>query len=131
MIVRDVALQTNGNIHNAPLEWSTIPASRYDLAPDLWVEKLPSKVFWEIYDHCEPEGKWRGAKPGKQFAQLYTFVREVSNATAMDLNWDRDNRLHTCIALSREVHPTTINYSAVPRVPYADAGTLLDIVPSP
>ncbi len=131
MIVRDVALQTNGNIHNAPLEWSTIPASRYDLAPDLWVEKLPSKVFWEIYDHCEPEGKWRGAKPGKQFAQLYTFVREVSNATAMDLNWDRDNRLHTCIALSRVVHPTTINYSAVARVTYGDDGSLLEIVPGP
>jgi histidyl-tRNA synthetase len=132
MIVRDVALQTNGNIYKAQQEWSTIPQSRFDLAPDLWVEKLPSRLFWEIYDHTEPKGKWRGdAQPVKQFAQLYTFVREVPSAIAMDLNWDRDNRLHTCIALSRVVHPTTVNYGAAARVTYGEDGNLLEIVPGP
>jgi histidyl-tRNA synthetase len=132
MTVKDVVLHTNGRIFDSPQStWDTIPQTRQDLAPDLWVEKLPSKVFWEIYDHCEPKGKWRGAEPVKQFAQLYTWVREVPSSRATELNWDSDRRLQSCVVLSRILHPTTINYSAAARVTYGEDGSLVEIVPGP
>ncbi len=132
MTVRDVLLHTNGRIFDAPQDtWETIPETRQDLAPDLWVERLPSKAFWEIYDHCEPKGKWRGAEPVKQYAQLYTWVREVPASKATELNWDSDQRLQSCVVLSRIVHPTTINYSATARITYGEDGELIEIVPGP
>src|ERR1039458_6178684 len=107
MQVTDIALQTNEQLFQVSSNlWNTVPQGRFQLTDDLWVGKLAVGVAKKVIDSCEPPGLWE-FQPVRQYAQLYAFGRDVGDST--DLNWDPDNRLYTCIALSRIVHPTTIS----------------------
>src|SRR6478672_6384072 len=103
--ITDIALQTNANIFQVdPAVWKTIPNEQFRLSPDLWVGKLPGELATKVIESCEPPGFLK-FHPVRQYAQLYAFGRDVEDNLADDLNWDQDNRLYTCIALSRIIHP--------------------------
>jgi histidyl-tRNA synthetase len=127
MQVTDIALQTNEQLFQVSSNlWNTVPQGRFQLTDDLWVGKLAVGVAKKVIDSCEPPGLWE-FQPVRQYAQLYAFGRDVGDST--DLNWDPDNRLYTCIALSRIVHPTTISLAYAVRLMDRPAG--LEIVPGP
>ena len=109
--VWDVALQTNeGLFDNMPSsdEMSEPPfEGLFTLSDDLWIGKLRDETAKAIIRACEPCGKYV-VRPVDQYGQLYAFVRELPLNTD-NLNWDTEQRLQTCLAISRIVRPTTIS----------------------
>ncbi len=129
--VVDIALQTNGGLFRASSEtWESIPSQQYRLSDDLWVGPLESELAWKVIESCEPPGLWIAARPTRQYAQLYAFGRDVGHTD--EINWDTDNRLYTCISLSRIVHPTSVSLAYAARIVsnthYPDK---IEIVPGP
>src|ERR1700686_2785687 len=80
MKIWDVALQTNQGLF-APgqslVEDWIVNEERVPIAADIWVGRVGSAVATEIMDQCEAIGKWGGFSPTRQYAELYTYVREV------------------------------------------------------
>jgi histidyl-tRNA synthetase len=115
--IADIALQTNENIFQVdPSVWKTIPNERFQLSNDLWVGKLPGDLAAKVIESCEPPGLVE-FQPVRQYAQLYAFGRDVNEIELADnFDWDKNNRLYSCIALSRIVHPTTISLAYAARV---------------
>jgi len=94
MTIQDVVIHTSEGLSNAPmpLRQSSPPITcRFELANDLWVEKLNQKVAEKVLDSCEPAS--RGVpRPKRRFEQLYAFVRDLADQADM-YNWDSDKRL--------------------------------------
>jgi histidyl-tRNA synthetase len=126
--VTDIALQRNENLFHVPAHfWASIPKGRFEVASDIWIGKFDANEARRIMKACDPPGEWR-FPPIEQGGQLYAFAREVGPAT--DLNWDPDNRLYSCIALSRIVHPTTISLGYAARLIFRE-DQLDEIAPGP
>lgn len=112
----DVALHTNeglfAGMEDSFFDSDAPPNRRFEIADDLWVEKLNDELVKIIFESCDPPGLFP-RDPKQQFDQLYTFVREVPPEDTTYV-WDGDGRLQTCVVLSRLVRPTSVafRYSA-------------------
>jgi hypothetical protein len=109
MSFREVIIHTNGGLFSAPpgTVQAQPPVVDYRLAEDLEIKRLDHEITNKVMELCEPN--FYGLdRPTRQFAQLYSFVRSGSPSERI---WgQRDNRLYTCIALSRLVHPTSVGF---------------------
>jgi hypothetical protein len=116
----DVVVQTNqGWIANqsAPLP----PEGRFQLADDLYLEKLGTAASNIIVDFGIPTG--HGVmQPVRQYGYFYAFVRKVPEPASIH-DWDTDQRLQTAIALSRLIRPTSISFRHAARIEYHGDGT--------
>lgn len=100
--------------------------SKIDLQNDLWVGEIPDDDAHKIMDSCEPKGF--NFNPYRQYEQLYTFVRENS---LDEINWDSDEKLQLCIALSRIIHPTNISFQYAAKVITDEDKKIIEIIPGP
>jgi len=101
---------------------------RIDLADDLYIDILPENLAQKVFKACEPKGYC--FDPVLYFAQMYSFVRK-NPPNSDNLNWDEDQRLQLCLALSRFIHPTSISTEYAARIFLTSDGNLKKIVPGP
>jgi hypothetical protein len=115
---RDVAIHTNVGIfgHEGLLREFPPITSRVDLSDEIWIGILDPEMANTVMNTCEPK-VYGMVPPARQYAQLYSFVRELPTPTAMHL-WDTDNRLAAAIAISRLIHPTYVGFAYAARVAY-------------
>lgn len=74
-----------------------------------------------IMDTCEPRVFGIAPPPVRQYAQLYSFVREPP--VGHDIyQWDHDNELTAVVSLSRLVHPTFVGFAYAARLGYETEG---------
>jgi len=127
MALLDVVVQTNhgwlGN-RNAP----TPPEIRFQLTPDLYLEKLGPDAAKVVLDLGEPSG-YGVVRPARQYGYFYAFVREVPEPASV-YDWDTDNRIQTAVALSRLVRPTSISYRYAARLQLKGDGTVSHAFPA-
>jgi hypothetical protein len=130
VINRDVVIHTNHNIFPLPnpdLEASPPVAERFDLSDDLWIGSIESEPARIVLDLGEPN-YFGTPKPVKQYAQLYSFVRETQGP-GIAYRWDEDSRLQSCVALSRLIQPTSVSLRYTARIRYNSDSTIADISP--
>jgi hypothetical protein len=129
MYWRDVVVHTNVNIFSNPRFKSEPPLpDRFQVGGDLWIGKIEPEACRIIFDLNEPS--YHGTqKPIIQFAQLYSFVREVSGP-ANPYEWDKDGRLQNCVAISRLLVPTSVSFRYAGRIRYNTDGSVADISPA-
>jgi hypothetical protein len=128
MPFREVIIHTNNGIFSAPpgTVQSQPPVVDYRLAEDLEIKRLDHEITKKVMELCEPNC-YGVDRPIRQFAQLYSFVR---SASASESIWEqRDNRLYTCIALSRLVHPTSVGFTYHARLNLGAEGELTQCIP--
>lgn len=99
---------------------------RIDLANNLYLDVLPTEDAEKVFEACEP--KEYNHNPTRQYGQLYSFIRE-NPPNSDDFNWDEDQRLQLCLALSRLVHPTSISTEYAARIFKTSDGTIEKIIP--
>jgi len=122
MNYRDVAIHTNFGIFGNEEETTKFPPiqQRVNLSKEMWLGQLDSETARLVMDTCEP--RVLGAPlPFRQFAQLYSFVRELPEQTDL-YRWDDDNELTAVVGLSRLIHPTFIGFAYAARLAYEADG---------
>jgi len=122
MKCRDVVIHTNSGIFGNEEESKRFPPiqQQIDLSKDIWLGRLDSDTAKLVMDSCEP--RVLGAPlPVRQFAQLYSFVRELPDDSDL-YRWDEDNELTAVVGLSRLIHPTFIGFAYAARVGYESNG---------
>jgi len=126
---RDVVVHTNANTFSNPKMDSEPPvATPYQLAADMSILRIEAETCRTIFDLSEPS--YQGLpKPVVQFAQLYSFVREITGP-AVPFEWDKDGRLQTCVAVSRLLLPTTISLRYAARIRYNTDKSISDVSPA-
>jgi hypothetical protein len=103
------------------------PVEHFRVADDIWITLLDRSVAEEVMDCCEPR-LFGMPKAVRQSPQLYAFVRV--NAGDMNLwDWNPDQKLEQCVALSRLVHPTSIPLSLHAKIRLDSDGKLLESIP--
>lgn len=114
MHYRDVVIQTNECVlgkESVPIDLR--PAKeRVELSSGIWLGRIELDIAEAVMETCET--KTLGiTPPAAQFAQLYSFVRELP-ANSHIYRWDEDNQLTATLAMSRIVHPTStgLRYAA-------------------
>ena len=95
MQYRDVVIHTNASIFGKEAEMRTSPPvqQRVDLSPEIWIGRLDSGVPKAVMDTCEPR-VFGAPPPVRQFAQLYSFVRELPGYADI-YRWDHDQELQS------------------------------------
>lgn len=124
MRYRDVAIHTNSGIFGKEEETKKFPPiqQRIDLSDHIWLGRLDPEMAKAIMDTCEPR-VFGTPLPVRQFAQLYSFVRELPEYEYSDIyRWDHDNELTAVVGLSRLIHPTFIGFVYAARVGYEADG---------
>ena len=132
MPIQDVVIFTNlGYVESTDELKASFPPPKETivLAEDLRLEKLERSLASRVMDSCEPLGEW-SKPPIRAFSQLYSFVRDPAPDDE-PYQWERDQRLQTCIAYSRIIHPTSVSLEYSARLLYSDDGVLQEIVPGP
>jgi len=109
MYVQDVVVHTNANVvpyPNPQCECDPPLPDPFQVAEGLWIGRIEHASARIIFDLNEPS--WHGLpKPVTQFAQLYSFVREIPGP-GNPFEWDTDGRLQNCVAASRLLVPTSV-----------------------
>ena len=129
MLYRDIVIHTNAGIFGRDEELKEFPPvqQRVELSEHIWLGRLEPDIAKAIMDTCEP--KVLGITPPvRQFAQLYSFVRELRGDNDI-YRWDHDNELGAVIGLSRLVHPTFVGFAHAARLGY-DAESVKQIFPA-
>jgi hypothetical protein len=131
MYARDVVVQTNALVFPCPnplLESHPPVPDRFEISEGLWIGKIEQNAAKVIFDLNEPS--YHGTpKPVNQFAQLYSYVREMKGA-ANPYEWDKDSRLQTCVAISRLLNLTSTSFRYAGRIRYNTDGGIADISPA-
>jgi len=122
MPYRDVVIHTNAGIFGKDDELKRFPPvqQRIQLSDQMWVGRLELDVAKLVMDTCEPR-VFGTLPPVRQFAQLYSFVRELPGYGAMHL-WDHDHELAAVVSLSRLIHPTFVGFKYAARIMYEPEG---------
>lgn len=122
MKYRDVAIHTNSGVFGKEDETTRFPPiqQRIALSNDIWLGQLDLTMAKTIMETCEPRVLGTPL-PVRQFAQLYTFVRELPEYSDI-YHWDDDNQLTSVVGLSRLIHPTSSGFVYAARVGYEADG---------
>lgn len=79
----------------------------YDITDEIRLEKLNHAFAENIIKDCDPLA-YKDAYP--QYNNIYSLIRKYPPSSNKPLHqFDEDNKLQTCIQLSRLIHPTSIN----------------------
>lgn len=116
MQYRDVVIHTNAGIFGKEEDLKNFPyvQERVELSDQIWLGRLDPDTARTIMETCEP--KTVGVRPpARQFAQLYSFVRELPSHDDI-YRWDHDNELVAAVALSRLIHPTSTGFAYAARI---------------
>jgi hypothetical protein len=103
------------------------PVEHFQLGDDISITLLHREVAELVMDSLEAH-VFGMPKPVRQSPQLYTFVR----AHSVDANiweWEPDQKLEQCVALSRLLHPTSIPLSLHAKIKTDSNGKLLELIP--
>ncbi len=84
------------------IELITGRGDRFELGADLWIEKLDEGLAMNVMEACEPPD-YR-IRRARQDNHLYAFVKRASDD---ERGHEGSELLHTAVALSRLVHPTS------------------------
>ena len=106
----------------------TMPPERFDLADDIYIGTIDRQAVKLLLDFGDPKG-YNIITPPRQWGYFYAFVRVVPEPADM-YRWDTDQRLHTSIALSRLVRPTSISFRHAGRVRYSEDGSVKQAFPA-
>lgn len=87
---------------------------RFQLGDDLWLVPKDWDLFKAVVPACDPPGQNRGLVSDLR-APAYSIVR-TNPPSPESSQWDADQRLGLCIALSRLVRPTSIGYEYAVRI---------------
>ena len=132
MPLQEVIIQTRQALQavvvtNYHLVEANPPLQHFQLANDIWITELDYHLAEQVMDCCEPS-VFGIPKPVRQSPQLYTFVR--LNSTECSIwDWNPDQQLEQCVALSRLVHPTSIPLSLHAKISVDTNGKLLQLIP--
>jgi hypothetical protein len=131
--VLDVVIHTTGAVQGVP--WALVesqpPVSdRIELGNGVWVGKIGSELAQKTMDACDPPG-FVHHPPTRQYGELYSYVRERIMPLSESFGWDEDQRVQTCVALSRLVHPTTLSLEYSARIVLRLDGGVDEIIPGP
>lgn len=129
MYARDVVVHTNSNTFANP-RFKTEPPlpDPFQVGTDLWIGRIDGEAAKIIFDLCEPS--FHGTpKPVIQYAQLYSFVREIQGG-ANPYEWDKDGRLQNCVAVSRLLAPSGVSLRYAARVRHNTDHSVADISPA-
>lgn len=88
-------------------------------------------------DACEPAGYSRANtangfrwQPTRQFGAYYAIAcKDPSRGD--DLDWDPDQRIIHCVAISRLVHPTALGFEYAARIIFGEDNEIETIIPFP
>jgi hypothetical protein len=129
MYVRDVVVHTNSNTFSNPRFQSEPPLpDHFPVGTDLWIRRIEGEAAKIIFDLSEPS--FHGTpKPVIQYAQLYTFVKEMQGGTN-PYEWDNDGKLQVCVAVSRLLTPTSVSLRYAARIRYNTDHSIADISPA-
>jgi hypothetical protein len=131
MYVHDVIVHTNANAFPFPnpiYESHPPIADRFEVADGLWIGRIDSEAARILIDLNEPSFH-RTPKPVVQFAQLYSYVREIKGP-GDPYEWDTDGRLHTCVSVSRLLLAMSVALRYAGRIRYNTDNTIEDIAPA-
>lgn len=131
--VLDVVIHTTGAVQGVPtalVESQPPVEDRIELGDGVWVGKIGSELAKRTMDACDPPG-FVHSPPTRQYGALYSYVRERNMLLSEAFGWDEDQRLQTCIALSRLVRPTTISLEYAARVTLRLDDCVDEILPGP
>ncbi len=122
MQYRDVVLHTNAGIFGKEEEWKKSPPvqQRVELSEHIWMGRLEPDAAKAVMDTCEPR-VFGTPPPIRQFAQLYSFVRELPGYADI-YRWDHDHELTAIVTLSRLIHPTFVGFVYAARLGYEPSG---------
>lgn len=94
---------------------------------DLYIGPLRD-LRGQIYDACQPKGmNW--VEPTRNFPIEYGIYRCQASSERRWI-WDPDQRLQTCLMLSRLVRPTSIGVRYAARLIYDPENSLIEIAPA-
>jgi hypothetical protein len=122
MQYRDVVIHFNAGIFGKEFELKKSPSitAPINLSANIGVGRIDPDTANKIMDTCEP--KTFGVHPAvTQFAQLYSFVRELESDDDI-YRWDHDNQLSATVALSRLIHPTSTGFTSAARIDFEKDG---------
>lgn len=100
---------------------------RVDLSPEMWIGRLDSNVAKIVMDTCESKA-FGASVPVRQFAQLYSFVREMPGYADIH-RFDHDQELTAVVTQSRLIHPTFVGFSYAARLAF-EANDLKQVFPA-
>ncbi|MBK9411008.1 MAG: hypothetical protein IPN47_23810 [Gemmatimonadetes bacterium] len=122
----DVILNTGAlDFPDARLVWPRFLRRRTLLAPDLWIGRHPDREA--VMDACEQRGA-NTLKAIRQFPSHYGCFRTNPPNPTDRYAFDADDRLRTCLQLSRLVRPSSTGYHYAARI-IRDQGRRREIIP--
>jgi hypothetical protein len=124
----DVVIHPNADIFGCEEILKIFPPvrERINLSGDMWVGRLDSAIAKAVMDTCEPQTLGI-TSPVRQFAQLYSFVRELPYCDMY--RFDSENLLTSAVAISRLIHPTSTGLAYAARIAY-EADRVKQIFPA-
>ena len=132
MALQEVIIQTRQSLQDAVVSNCEIterypPVREFQLADDIWIKELDHHVADQVMDCCEPR-LFGIPKAVRQTPQLYSFVR-VNSIEMSIWDWNPDQVLEQCVAISRLIHPTSIPLSLHAKIRLNQNGQLLELIP--
>jgi hypothetical protein len=117
----DVVIHPNADIFGREELVKAFPPikERINLSDDMWLGRLDGAIVKAVMDTCEPR-TFGIISPVRQFAQLYSFVRELPYGDMY--RFDNENLLTSAVAVSRLIHPTSTGLTYAARIAYEPDG---------
>jgi hypothetical protein len=106
------------------------PTVPIQLTHDIRLDLLDQDIADRVMDACEPMGLWPVKRPVRQYTQLYAYIREPIPQCG-PYQWDPDQQLQTCLAISRLVHPISISLEYSARIFFDGGEAVRQIFPGP
>ncbi len=129
MLLQEVIIQTRQALQEAPYQLfaSNPPLEHFQLTPEISITILKRRIADHVMDCCDPR-LFGLPDPVRQSPQLYAFVR--TNPVSMNIwDWQPDQTLELCMALSRLVHPTSFPLTYHAKISLDANGTLAEVIP--
>lgn len=122
----DVILNTGAlDFPSSDMSWPSFLRRKAILAPDLWIGQHSDREA--VLDACEQRGS-NTLKAIRQFPSHYGFFRTNPPDPTNRYAFDADDRLRTCLQLSRLIRPHSTGYNYAARIIRAK-GRRREIVP--
>ncbi len=120
--ILDVVVQTTPNNNLSEIK------NPFKLCNNIYIDTLSRELYDRIFEACEPPGYGYSPDCRVYRQQLYSFVH-YNPPSVNNFQWDSDQRLQRCIALSRIIHPTSISFKYAARVIKNQDDSLHKIIP--
>jgi hypothetical protein len=132
MLLQEIILQTRQSLQAAVgSRWDLVgkfpPVTDFQLIQGVEIVVLEHDLAERIMDCCDAQ-TFGMPKPVRQSPQLYSFVRSNTDHDRL-WDWQSDQYLETCVALSRLVHPTSFPLEYHVKISLDGNGKLQELIP--